>query len=64
MKFIKYPLSAMMLSLAFHPFSVFGGTWFDYVNRNESLSESAKADGATIWWIRFGPFTLRYGRML
>ena len=64
MKLIKYPLSAMRISLAFHPFSVFGGTWFDYVNRNESLSENAKADGTTIWWLRFGPFTLSYGRML
>lgn len=61
---IPYPLRAARLSLAFHPFSVFGGTWFDYVNKSETLTESAKSDGATIWWIRFGPFTLSYGRML
>lgn len=61
---IPYPLRAIRFELAFHPFSIFGGTWFDYVNRSKDLSERAKADGAPIWWIRFGPFTFSYSRML
>lgn len=61
---IKYPTNAMCLSLAFHPFSIFGGTWFDYVNKNKTMTERAKCEANTIWWIRFGPFTLSYRRML
>jgi len=61
---IPYPLRSLRLSLAFHPFSIFGGTWFDYVNKSATLTEAAKADGGTVWWLRLGPFTLSYGRML
>lgn len=61
---IPYPLRAFKLSLAFHPFSVFGGTLFSYHNKSKTLSEQAKADGSTIWWLRIGPFTLSYGRLL
>lgn len=61
---IPYPLRAICLSLAFHPFSVFGGTWFDYVNHSATMTRAAKADGKTIWWLRVGPFTLSYRRML
>ena len=61
---ILYPLSAICLELAFHPFSIFGGTWFDYVNRTKTMSEFSKKEAKTQWWIRFGPFTLSYRRML
>ena len=60
---IPYPLSAACLCIAFHPFSVFGGTWFDYVNRS-SWSEDYKKRAETIWWIRFMCFTISYRRML
>jgi hypothetical protein len=61
---VPYPSRAMRLSLDFHPFTVLGGTWFDYVNRNLTMSEQSKKDGDTIWWVRLGPFTLAYGRMM
>lgn len=61
---IPYPLRAVRLSLAFHPFSIFGGTWFDCVNRSRTMTETSKTDGKTIWWVRCGPFTLSYSRML
>ena len=54
----------MRVSLDFHPFTVLGGTWFDYVNRNRTMSDQNKKDGDTIWWVRFGPFTIAYGRMM
>lgn len=62
-KIIPYPWSAARLMIAFHPFSILGGTWFDFVYRRE-LSECARAAGSVIWWLRLGPFTLSYGRML
>ena len=61
---IPYPLRAAKLSVAFHPFSIFGGTWFDYVNHNKTMTDLVKSDGRTIWWLRLGPFTISYGRML
>lgn len=61
---IPYPLRAARFEIAFHPFSIFGGTWIDFVNRSKDLTEAAKADGNTIWWLRLGPFTLSYSRML
>lgn len=54
----------MCINVAFHPFSLFGGNWFDYVNRSRNLSETAKSTGATLWWLRVGPFTISYRRML
>ena len=61
---IPYPLRAACLCLAFHPFSIFGGTWFDYVNRSKTMTNLSKCEGDSIWWLRFGPFTLSYRRML
>jgi len=63
-KFIPYPWCAARFMVAFHPFSIFGGTLFDWQNRSKFLTESAKRDGATIWWLRLGPITISYGRML
>lgn len=61
---IPYPLRAVKITVAFHPFSIFGGTLFDWQNFNECMDERAKANGVTIWWLRLGPFTISYGRML
>lgn len=52
----------MRIEFAFHPFAL--GTWFDFVNRSKTMSDAAKSDGNTIWWLRLGPFTLSYSRML
>jgi len=64
MKLIPYPLNAFQLRLAFHPFTIFGGSWFWFVNRNSTLSENAKREGRSIWWLRIGPFTLSYARLV
>ena len=61
---VPYPLRAMRLEVAFHPFTVLGGTWFDWVNRNRTMSDQDKRNGETIWWLRLGPITVSYGRML
>ena len=61
---IPYPLRAFCLELSFHPFSVFGGTLFDYVNRSKTMTEVAKREATTIWWIRFLCCTISYKRML
>jgi len=52
----------MRIELAFHPFA--WGTWFDFVNRSKTMTDVAKAEGNTIWWLRLGPFTISYSRML
>ena len=62
MKLFNYPLNSMCLVLAFHPFSVFGGTWFWLQNYNRT--EEQKAEAMTQWSVRFLCFTLSYRRQL
>lgn len=59
-----HPLTSGRLVLAFHPGTLFGGTCFDYQFNSNKMSEAAKKDARTIWFIRIGCFTLSYGRML
>lgn len=56
---IPYPLRATRISLELNPF----GFWLvpSYGNRT-SMTELAKADGQTIWWVRWAWFQISYGR--
>ena len=58
MKLIPYPIRAASLALRFHPFA-----WGLHAAYKRNLSEQARADGCTIWWVRFACFTLSYSRM-
>lgn len=56
---IPYPLRAMRLSLSVNPF----GFWLKPSFRHQrSLTERAKADGETIWWVRWLWFQISYSR--
>jgi hypothetical protein len=56
---IPYPLRAMRISLAFTPFS-----WWNLRFHKRELTEFAKAQAETQWWLNVGPFQLSYGRLL
>lgn len=58
---IPYPLRAAKLSLDFGPFCFW---WMPQFYRKASLTERAKADGATIWWFRWLWFQISYSRWL
>ena len=56
---IPYPLRAMRISVDLHPF----GFWIkpEFVYKKD-LTERAKVDGATIWWVRWAWFQISFGR--
>jgi len=56
---IPYPLRAAKLSLSVNPF----GFWLmpSWFHKSE-LTERARADGATIWWVRWLWFQISYSR--
>jgi hypothetical protein len=56
---IPYPLRATKLSFDINPF----GFWLkpDFTHR-KGLAESAKANGACIWWFRWLWFQISYSR--
>jgi hypothetical protein len=56
---IPYPLRATRISLDFNPFGFW--LWPSYGDRRD-MTEAAKADGQTIWWIRWLWFQISYGR--
>jgi hypothetical protein len=57
---IPYPLSAARLSLTFF---VFGWRGLQFRHR-KTLTEEARQEGETIWWVRIGPLQLSYARAL
>lgn len=60
-RIVPYPLRAMRIALELKPF----GFWLIprfYWKRD--LTERAKADGAAIWWARWGWFQISYSRWL
>lgn len=56
---IPYPLRAASISLTFVPFTFW---WPSFVQ--PYLTEAARANGETIWWVRFAWFQISYSRML
>lgn len=56
---IPYPLRSVRIALEIIPF----GFWLipEWKYR-KTLTEAAKADGETIWWIRWTWFQISYGR--
>ena len=58
-KMMPYPLRAARLSLALHPFGFWWKPAFAY---RRTLTEAAKRDGETIWWLRWAWFQISYGR--
>lgn len=58
---IPYPLSAMRISFDVNPF----GFWWkpDWVFKRD-LTEFAKSQGTTIWWVRWAWFQISYSRWI
>jgi len=54
-----YPLSAMKLTIAFHPFS-----WKFIKYTNNNLTEKAKSTGLNIWTLKIACFSIGYSRLL
>ena len=56
---IPYPLRAARITLSFMPF----GFWWkpEYTHRS-TMTEQARADGETIWWVRWAWFQISYSR--
>lgn len=56
---IPYPLRAARISLSLNPF----GFWLvPQWSFKPSLTERAKANGETIWWMRWAWFQISFGR--
>ena len=66
MRFFKYPhpITSGHIAIAFHPGTLFGGTCFAACFNSNHMTESAKAYGSTIWWVRVLCFTVSYRRLL
>lgn len=58
-RYIPYPLRAVKLSL---DLNIFGFWWKPDWHYRKGLTEAAKADGATIWWVRWLWFQVSYSR--
>lgn len=57
---MKYPMKALCIELAFHPFA--WGTLYQFHNFHRS--EFQKSQAETMWFLRLGCFTLSQRRML
>ncbi len=55
--YIPYPLRAAKISISLR---IFGFWWPSFTKRE--LTEFAKEQGETIWWVRFAWFQISYGR--
>lgn len=55
---VPYPLRAASLNINIRPFS------WRIVWRKRQLTEFAKEQGETIWWLQIGPIHLSYARLL
>jgi hypothetical protein len=58
MKAIPYPLRAARIALELNPF----GFWLPRFYWKRDLTETAKENGATIWWARFAWFQISFSR--
>lgn len=58
-RLIPYPLRATKISLEINLFGFWAVPRFVY---HRSLTEAAKADGATIWYARWAWFQISFGR--
>jgi len=58
-RYIPYPLRAAKLSL---DLNIFGVWWKPDWHYCKELTESAKANGEPIWWVRWLWFQLSYSR--
>lgn len=56
---IPYPLRAARLSL---DVNLFGFWWKPQFVHRDRLTESARANGETIWWMRWAWFQISYSR--
>lgn len=56
---IPYPLRAAKISISFHPFGFWVKPMYYYAN---GLTERAKADGETLWWVRFAWLQISFSR--
>ena len=59
MRAVPYPLSAASLNIRIIPFG-----WNALHFRRRELTEWAKEQGETQWWLRVGPIQISYSRML
>lgn len=57
---IPYPLRAVSLSLTIVPFTF----WKPSFTHRDWLNEASRANGDTIWWVRFAWFQISYRRMV
>lgn len=56
---LPYPLRATRIALELNPF----GFWLlPRARFRRDLTESAKADGEPIWWVRWAWFQISFGR--
>lgn len=61
MKRLPYPLRAASLNVRFIPF----GNWLAvHWRHRKDLTEFAREQGDTVWWLRLGPIQISYSRML
>ena len=58
---IPYPLRAMKISIDLNPFGFWVRPSFTW---QTNLTESAKADGEIIWWVRWLWFQISYSRWI
>lgn len=58
MRLIPYPLRAARISLSLCPF----GFWWKPEAHKRPMTESAKQEGALIWWCRWAWFQIEYSR--
>jgi hypothetical protein len=56
---LPYPLRATKISLAMNPFGFWLKPEFTW---KRDLSEFAKQQGATIWWVRWAWFQISFSR--
>lgn len=56
---IPYPLRSASLVIRIIPFG-----WRALYLHKRDLTEFAKQQGETIWWLRIGPIQVSYNRML
>lgn len=56
---IPYPLRAAKINIELMPF---GFWWKPSFYRDMTLTERAKADGASMWWARWAWFQISYSR--
>ena len=62
-RFIPYPLRAAKISLSLK-LNLFDPWWLPDFTWKRDLTEQAKKDGRTIWWVRWLYFQISYSRLV